>query len=485
MPLKQTITLLAALLVASCAGYNPPVNVASAVPNSEARSPSAKDVQDTYVALAFSGGGTRATAFGYGMLAGMREATATPENPDGILTKVRLVTGVSGGSVIAANFGYKGPRALDGFREDFLLLDGEKYMSNSAFNPITIAKGLSGGANGIDTFGRFLDETLFHGATFGDLRRRSRIQTWINAADVANQTSFLFSPETFDALCSDFDKYPISHAVSASAAFPLVFRPIVLEPHHEACNYKEPDWLTTARYNPEATSAMRAYANALESYADPDEVQFLKLLDGGITDNFGTTGLAVDRARSRNAFSPLSKTEAVKMKRLLFLVANAATEQDLRWTKQARGPGGLELGMAIVQSAMGAATRTSYDAMRLQIANWEKDLIETRCAMPLSEVRSLIGSTNDWECTDVKFLVGEVSFDGLPKQMRDDLNKIPTRLRLPQTDVDLAIEAGRLSTKQNAAFNGLLRLEEDPAESRLSGANAAGQKPKLIRPVSN
>ena len=79
-------------------------------------------------------------------------------------------------------------------REIYLTQNAEKYMANSPVNPLVIARGLSGGANGRKTFGRFLDETLFDGATFGDLRKRSNVITWINATDLANQTTFLFTP---------------------------------------------------------------------------------------------------------------------------------------------------------------------------------------------------------------------------------------------------------------------------------------------------
>ena len=153
---------------------------------------------------------------------------------------------------------------------------------------------------------------------------------------MANNTPFLFSPETFDALCSDLSKVKLSEAVAASAAFPLVFTPIVLEAHHGKCAYREPDWLTAARYNPEATAAMRAHARALESYTNRDEVKFVKLLDGGITDNFGTTGLAVERARAQVPYAPLTAAEAVKLKRMLFLVANAGVDKDYDWTQ--KGP---------------------------------------------------------------------------------------------------------------------------------------------------
>ena len=225
-------------------------------------------------------------------------------------------------------------------------------MANSPLNPVTIVKGLAGGANGRKTFARYLDEVLFKGATFGDLRARSKIKTWINATDMANNTPFLFSPGTCDALCSDLSKLPIPEAVAASAAFPLVFTPVVLEAHQGDCSYKEPDWLTAARNNPEATAAMKAQGRALESYANPEEVKYVKLLDGGITDNFGTTGLAVERARAQAPYAPMTPEEAVRMKRMLFLVANAGVEADYNWTQKVQGPGGIGLGMSIATASM-------------------------------------------------------------------------------------------------------------------------------------
>jgi NTE family protein len=341
-------------------------------------------------------------------------------------------------------------------------------------------RGLSGGANSADTFGRFLDETLFHGATFGDLRNKSRIRTWINASDVANNTAFLFSAETFDALCSDLSSYPISQAVSASAAFPLVFSPIVLEAHSGTCNYTEPDWLTAARFNPEASSAMKAHAQALESYADPSKIKFVKLLDGGITDNFGTTGLSVERARAQEAHSPLSPEEAIRIRRILFLVANAGVSRDFGWTQRLPGPGGLQLAMSIANSAMSAATRTGYDAMRLELADWERDLVEYRCALPRSEVVRVRGTAAGWDCKDVKLFVGQASFDDLPDAMQARLNAIPTRLRLETEQVDLAIQAGRLATRQNPDLNGFLRA------TGLGGAALADAGPaRRITPQRN
>ena len=473
-------------LLASCAAWNKPINEPLQGENASlvAVTPESIGSGELYVGLAFSGGGMRASAFAYGMLQELQAQAALTGTRDGLLDNVRLVSGVSGGSVTAAQFGLWGPRGLDGYRETYLITNAEKYMANSALNPLTIVKGLAGGANGRNTFARYLDEVLYKKSTFGDLRARSKIKTWINATDMANNTPFLFSPETFDALCSDLSKMPISEAVAASAAFPLVFAPVVLQAHQGKCDYREPDWLTAARNNPEATAAMKAQARALESYGKPEEVKFVKLLDGGITDNFGTTGLAVERARAQAPYAPMTPEEAVRMKRMLFLVANAGVEADYNWTQKIQGPGGIGLGMSIATASMSAATRSGYDAMRGELRLWETELIEWRCALPPSEVRRLRGNLDGWDCTDLKMFVGQASFEGAPAMMRAQLNKVPTRLRLKTAEVDLVIEAGRLATQATPEFNGFLAsLAGNDVDARISRGIAAGGR--RIAPLGN
>lgn len=450
------VLLFPLLFCLGCAPWNTPQNLPLQGGNAPLTDAVSVGDGEVYIGLAFSGGGFRATAFAYGLLEELRATGVDTGTPNGLLDQVRLVSGVSGGSIMAAQFGLEGPAGLTGFRERFLLTDGEAYMVTSGFNPLTILKGIAGGVNGRDTFGRYLDDTLFHGATFGDLRRRSRIITWINATDMANTTPFLFSPETFDALCSDLSQVRLSEAVAASAAVPLVFTPIVLKAHQGTCNYREPDWLTAARYNPEATAAMRAHARALESYSKPEEVKFVKLLDGGITDNFGITGLAVERARAEVPYAPLTAAEAVKLKRMLFLVANSGVDKEYDWSQQVEGPGGVNLALSIATSAMAAASRSGFDSLRGELRFWEAELIEWRCALPLAEVRRLRGSAERWDCRDVKLFVGEASFASLPADMRDALDKVPTRLKLSTADVDRVIDAGRLATRMTPEFNGFL-----------------------------
>lgn len=460
MPIRFSIALVMTLLIASCAAWNSPINPVGDQGNNVQEPDFGGAItgrDDVFIGLAFSGGGTRASAFSHGMLKALQDATRTDDNPDGLLRHVRLVTGVSGGSVTAAYFGLHGPKGVNVYRDIYLVKNAEKYMATAAWNPLVLARGLAGGVNSRKTFARFLDETILNGATFADMWRSNHATTWINASDVANNTPFLFSKETFDALCSDLAGLPVSEAVAASAAFPLVFTPITLEVHNTDCTYTEPDWLTAARFNPESTSALRAYGQMLDTYRDPEKVKLVKLLDGAITDNFGTTGLSVARAKSETAFGPMTEEQAVRVNRLLFLVANAGTQQDYKWTQRLKGPGGVQLGLAIANSSMGAATRVGYDVLRLSLDNYAEDLIEWRCSLPLSRVRALRGSTAGWDCKDLKLFVGQVGFDALDKDRRDALDEVPTRLRLPTDQVDLVIAAGEDSTRLNSDFNGFLR----------------------------
>ena len=122
--------------------------------------------------------------------------------------------------------------------------------------------------------------------------------------------------------------------------------------------------------------------------------------------------------------------------------------------------------------------------MRLTLDDWQADVIDYRCSLPLSEVRRLRGTTSGWDCRDVKLFIGEVSFKALDQEMQDDLNAIPTRLKLKTEQVDLAIAAGRMATEMNPEFNGFKRASRLEAAS-VPGAGGRGIAPRRISPVSH
>src|SRR4029450_957652 len=137
-----------------------------------------------------------------------------------------ILSGVSGGSVLAAYAGLRRRAGLAEFPDRFRYRNAEEKLSTE-IGITTIGPPLAGGVNDASKFTRWLDANLYEGATLGDLTRNGH--TFIYASDIYNRNPFIFTQISFDAICSDFSSYPVSHAVAASAAVPVVFSPIVLQ----------------------------------------------------------------------------------------------------------------------------------------------------------------------------------------------------------------------------------------------------------------
>lgn len=130
-----------AALLAGCAQliHNDPVNQplsANPIPlQAAAYADAGGDApDDMVVALTFSGGGMRAAAFSYGVLTGFDETRVkTSRGAMSLLDHIDFISGVSGGSVLAAYYGLKRRQALSDFRERFLLANPEEHLqTNSA-----------------------------------------------------------------------------------------------------------------------------------------------------------------------------------------------------------------------------------------------------------------------------------------------------------------------------------------------------------------
>jgi NTE family protein len=178
----------------ACAGviHNEPINqpLIPGAPLAAELGSSTADVNtdDTVVALSFSGGGTRAAAFAFGVLNGLEETQVPGLAPGAsLLDRVDFVTGVSGGSVLAAYYGLKKRKALVDFKQRFLLRNAEENLQMN-LSLLNIAKGLQGGVNDPTAFPRWLDDNLFEHATFKSLLQQRRPYIWINASDVYNRS---------------------------------------------------------------------------------------------------------------------------------------------------------------------------------------------------------------------------------------------------------------------------------------------------------
>lgn len=459
--------LMLALTLGGCAisVHNPPSNVPLAHGARALAAPARDIAGENLVALSFSGGGLRAAAFSFGVLKAL-EASGSAQQP--LLDDVAMISSVSGGSLTAAYYGLHGPTALNSFRQTVLLQDMESSMRLSALAPDNLLRLLSGGLNDRANLVNWLDQHVFEGATFATLYARRKPDIWINASDLYHRTPFPFIPPLFHALCSDLSQFSVAEAVAASMAVPLVFSPIVLQTYPQSCPGEADAWVERALADPAASKTVHASAQAMKGYRDPTRVRYVKLVDGGVTDNYGLSGLLVGRAVARTSYGPLTARDAVKLKRMLFLVVDAGRGPSGDWALSAEGPSGIDSALAATDSAIDSAARVGFDAFRHMMKTWQDNTIAFRCSLSPAELLQLRGSSDAWDCRDLQFHLGLVSFADLGRQREAALNAIPTRLTLPVRSIDDAIDAGFDATRANPVVRTYLRQRSPPASANLA-----------------
>ena len=214
------------------------------------------------IGLALSGGGFRAAAFHLGVLRGLRDA--------GQLQHVRVVSGVSGGALLAAAWVATGRDDLDAFTERmraFLSRDLKRRVVLAALRPDRFLRLLAQPSYSLtEVLADVVDREVFRGRTLGALRDVAP-RLVLNATCVNHGTGWRFTPERIgDWVLSTRDRdmlaaFPLARAVAASAAFPGGLMPLVLD----------------------GASLFAGHAEA------PREVL---LTDGGVDDNLGVSALA-------------------------------------------------------------------------------------------------------------------------------------------------------------------------------------------------
>jgi len=448
--------------LAACAGetMNLPINAPLADAREQGNWALGDPVHDeTYVGLAFSGGGMRAAAYTYGALEELdtyRVATRAGLKP--LTEAIELVGGVSGGSVTAAYFGLKGREGLPEFRRRFLERNAEEGFDTQVSLGNVVKVLSTGGLNDRSRFPRWLDDNLFDGATYADLFARRKPVVWVTASDLYNRVPFVFEPITFSAICSDLSTIRLSEAVAASAAVPGVFLPVNVENFGGACGSRVPMFMQRALTEPGSAAMLRASAQALTRLrADPVAHRYVKLLDGGITDNFGVHPLAIMRTNRDRGHVPLTAEQGVRLKRFLFLVIDAGRGPAGDWSRELKAPGVGDLVDALTDAAIVGATYRGYDYLRAVMRDWEEELKRWRCSLPPSEVRRLRGSLQGWNCRDVTFSIGRVTFDDAGLEVKPLLDAVPTRFVLEPNVREMVIDAGRAAVRNNSTFREFVR----------------------------
>lgn len=455
------VAFVAIALGACATTYNLPLNKPAAAPvlhlAGAAGATSGPRDDSTIIGLSFSGGGTRAAAFAYGVLDELAHTPSPGRGKNGgdLIDHIGVVSGVSGGAILAAYFGLKGRGAVADFRERFLHQDLMSQLQTSA-DLINLGRAMGGGINTDNRMRDWLNANLYGDATFGTLFAKRRPVVLINATDIYNRTPFLFAPLTFAAMCSDLSEYPLAAGVAASSAVPGVFAPIVIETFPTECRTPLPPQIQSVAKNAAASPQLQAFARALER-ARSGRVKYIKLLDGGLVDNYGLSGITIARAASGTPYGPLQPEEAVNLRRLLFLVVDAGRGPEGDWSQTLEGPAGKELISAVVDVLVDANSQSSYAAFEATMRGWRDAMVRWRCGLKHEEVVRLRGgNAGPWNCRDLKITVGRVAFGQLDAERARRLNAVPTSFTLPADVVDDITRAGADALKANTAYREFL-----------------------------
>ncbi|MCE2915740.1 MAG: patatin-like phospholipase family protein [Rubrivivax sp.] len=407
------------------------------------------------IGLSLSGGGLRAAAFSFGV---MQALMAAGEPKVDLFDDLTFMSSVSGGSLTAAYIALHGRDGMKHFRARVLDVNLERDLRLSLFSPSNLARLLAGGVNDRSNLAATLDADIFRGATFADLYRRNKPDVWINATDLYNRTPFPFIPPVFIGLCSDLSRLRVSEAVAASMAVPLAFAPVVLKTFPGDCLNPLPPNMDTMLADDGGVTAgiLASTARAIRNYRDPERMRYVKLADGGLTDNQGLASILIARAVSDTSYGPLREDDVVRLRRMLFLIVDAGRPPAGDWALRRDGPSGVDVGVASADAAIDSATRLSAAAFRTMTSQWRENIIRHRCSLSDAQVRRHVPAGQAWRCDDVTFFVGTVSAESLGPERAARMRDMPTRLSLPRADVDAAINAGRDAALANPALRAYL-----------------------------
>ena len=321
--------------------------------------------------LAFSGGGTRASALAYGVL---EELSHTDVAVDGrsirLLDEVVRISAVSGGSFTAAYYGLHGDKLFSDFEETFLRRNVEGDLYKGLLNPRQWFDSRDRTEMAID----YYDKHVFHEATFADMIQPDRPQIIINATDIGKGVRFSFVQEYFDLLCSDLSSYPISRAVAASSAVPVLFNPVVVK-NHSGCETTRPDWLNTSAKRSKSSPQLALTAAGLESYLDKENRKYIHFVDGGISDNLGLRALYDFIGIAGGAKSALKLINNTSPSQLFIISVNdSASDSHPDMDSNNQPPSVFELMSAVSRVQLSRYNLAKLELIQHHLQRWAEDL---------------------------------------------------------------------------------------------------------------
>ena len=444
---SHVIFLILVLAVTGCANFSAIDKPISKVTPEFNKQIDGGRSSELLVLVGFSGGGTRAAALAYGVLKTLADTEVTTEKGRrSLLHEVDVISSVSGGSFTSAYYGLRGDKIFEEFEDRFLRKNVEGALIRQVLSPVNWIPQMSSIYGRGDLAAEYYDKHIFNGATFADLKRPGAPVVMINATDLATGMRISFTPGFFDIFCADLDQYPLSRAVTASSAVPVLFTPITVKSYAGTCGFELPAWVDEAAKD-ERGSTRKAEARGLREYMDHDKRPWLHLVDGGIADNLGLrafyTALSLE-GDPRQAFRDLGHPD---VRHVLIISVNSFAHKKEKWIFKRVAPGLAETIGAISSDQINRYNYDTLDIVRYSFDHWTK-----QASTPQRPVR---------------FDFVEVSFNVVhDADQRQALNDIGTNFDLKDDEVDLLIKAADDVLRGSSEFQAFLKRTNGRVKQR-------------------
>jgi predicted acylesterase/phospholipase RssA len=417
---------------------------------------------ELFVILAFSGGGTRAAAFSFGVLEALRDTVyESSGHKRSFLDDVDVISSVSGGSFTAAYYGLFRNRIFTDFVPDFLNRNVQSGLIRRALWPGNWFRLAFSDFDRIDLAAEYYDETIFKGKTFDDLLRlRRRPFVILNATDMTLGRRFEFTQDQFDLLCSDVLKTKVATAVAASSAFPGLLSPLTLKNFAaERCGYKTPQWITDALGREDNPPRRYTLARDLSSYQDSGQRRdYIHLLDGGLADNIGLRGPYVALSTTDSGWSVVGKINRREIRRVVVITANAKTKSHKDWDTRQPAPGVLDVLSFVTSGPMDNYSFDTVQLIRDFFAQQKSDANSWRSCQQLLEQSQCTSRAMPAILDPVELHAAELSFDNLEDDgLRRCMEGLPTTFYLPGESVTLLRQVGQKLLMTSREFQQAMR----------------------------
>jgi NTE family protein len=407
------------------------------------------------IVISYSGGGSRATALAAAVTARLTQIgyRTTSGEERHLSQDIAIVSSVSGGSVFGA---WVGLNELDhdkvvAFETKVGTFDGIGYLERRALNPLTWADLAVTGRTRIDVLQDMLAEFLDTKATMAALNQRGKPVILLNASDMTAGEVFSFTPATFDDMCLAFDELPVVVAVSASAAVPVAFSPVLLKDWSwfDCAGARQPpgEWRTSLSNDGGAYANIEAFRTAryraslrADKYAYRQE-RFVRLLDGGLADNLGLTAARRALVDPDGPAYALDALGSGRVRRLVVISVNARS--DVRNDLDASNE------RTTISEMVGAVTSVPIDATTANVAAAFRGFVQE-----LMTDRERLGPKAAFKIYPV-----EIDFDELPTltedevRIRDRVKAIATSWTISPDDVTLLDQVAGTLLWRHPCFN--------------------------------